>query len=570
MSKLRSWAEAEALDPPLSEAETALRAASEAGEPCVVNGGKLPDAVENPSLTIRAELLRLAIEAQSPQNAGLDLRGAFITGSANLDFLHVAGPVRMQYCRFEKILSMRQARFELLNLSRSVFSGINAQGVTVSGNAILRGCVSDDKVSFSGAAIGRQFTANAARLTSPDDFALNLQGAIVQGPVFLHPVLPEEQEKITTPFTAEGCVSFSRAQLGALYAEKIHLTATRDSDVLRAPNMIVKGDVRLCGAQVEGEVKLEGSRIEGNLDCRKARFSNPLEKGHAFNAQRVRVDQVFVWKDMQGMDPDDNDTGRTGIVSLTGAHVGELDDAPKNWPDKEDFLMDGLTYDRIKGKVSTPPERRKWLENGSYFEGEFRPQPMTHYAKFLQATGHDAQARSVLMRRETLVREFERTEFRGLKWFVRVVSDRAQLWTVGYGHDPRRALFWLIGLIFLTAAPAYLAYWEGSMAPNSAPVLNSQEWKDVAAKPHLHLPNPAEEWSKSVPGRDWETFSAFAYGLDVVIPIIDFGQTDAWAPSTSRQFWGKFLYGWRWVMTVAGWIVTALGAAAITGIIRRD
>ena len=41
-------------------------------------------------------------------------------------------------------------------------------------------------------------------------------------------------------------------------------------------------------------------------------------------------------------------------------------------------------------------------------------------------------------------------------------------------------------------------------------------------------------------------------------------------PSTNRGWWGKQLYWLRWVLGAFGWIVTALGAAAITGLIRRD
>lgn len=564
MPIIRNWSEAEALEPPLSEAELTLRDAYRACKPCILGDGSLPvEGEDRATRTIRADILRFFVlgGAASDDGApmGLELKGAVITGNLNLNFAQAHGATRLENCRFKRRIFARQTRFELLNLSGSVFPGINAQGASVTGNVILKGCVSDAKVSFSGAQVGRQFLATGAQLNSEEDFALNLQGAIVNGPVFLHPVLADAQDEVETPFTAQGCVSFSRAQLGALYADKVRLTATRDSDVLRAPNMIVKGDLRLNGARIEGEVKLEGARIEGNLECEKASFSNA--DGYAFNAQRVRVDQVLVWKEVDHHED---------IVSLSGAHVGELDDAPKDWPGKESFRMDGFTYDRIKGKVSTPPERRKWLEDGSYFKGEFRPQPMTQYAKFLHETGHDAQARNVLMRRETLVREFERKEFSGLRLFLRWITDKAQQFLVGYGHDPRRSLFWLLGLILITAVPAQLAWNEGSMAPNAGPVMVSQEWKDLAAKPRLHVPNPAEEWSNSVPGRDWETFNSVAYAMDVVIPIIDFGQTDAWAPSTSRQGAGKFLYWWRWVMTIAGWIVTALGAAAITGIIRRD
>ncbi|MFT4961969.1 MAG: hypothetical protein ACI92Z_003064 [Paracoccaceae bacterium] len=140
---------------------------------------------------------------------------------------------------------------------------------------------------------------------------------------------------------------------------------------------------------------------------------------------------------------------------------------------------------------------------------------------------------------------------------------------VGYGIYPFRSVFWLAILIAFTTLPAHYAWEEGSMVPNSAPVLVSSGWLEVA-----DTPNPAKTWSQADPGRDWETFNRYAWAADLVIPIVDLGQTAAWAPSTERGpengfSWGANLWWARWVLIILGWIVTALGAAAITGIIRR-
>lgn len=568
MHFMRHWDEIAATCLPLTPAEEALLHAASQGALCRLGDGNLPPEPAQPAREIRAPILRFLIlggDAAAPvAGEGLQLTGATITGELNLNFAKVAGITALRNCRFEKRPTARQAHFELLNLSGSVFPGLSAQGATVAGNVILRDCQSDRKVSFSGASIGRQFSATGAQFSARDDFALNLQGAVISGPVFLHPTLPDAQERVPAPFHAIGCVSLSRATMGALYAENITLEACEDSpnfqDVFRAPNMIVKGDVRLTGATVLGELKLEGARIEGNLDCEKAHFSNE-SGGHAFNGQRIRVAQALIWKGVKA--------GK-GRVTLSGAHLGELDDDPGNWPGREALLMDGLTYDRIKGKVSTPPERREWLVNGSYFKGEFRPQPFTQYAKFLRATGHDDQARRVLVERETLVRRHERQELTGIMRIWRVFWDGTQRSVVGYGHEPFRSVRWLALLVLLTWLPADLAWQEGSMAPNAAPILVSDTWNSISAAAEAEGQNPAAAWSKVPPGKDWESFHALAYAVDVVIPIIDFGQTDAWAPSTEREAWGRFLWWWRWFMTTFGWIVTALGAAAITGIIRRE
>ncbi|MBL4767301.1 MAG: hypothetical protein JKY94_06225 [Rhodobacteraceae bacterium] len=142
-------------------------------------------------------------------------------------------------------------------------------------------------------------------------------------------------------------------------------------------------------------------------------------------------------------------------------------------------------------------------------------------------------------------------------WFLRT--------TVGYGLYPFKSVIALFPLFALATIPAHYAWEEGSKVPNSGPVLVSSGWLEVA-----NFSIPAQAWSLTDSGRDWDTFNRYAWAADLVIPIIDLGQTAAWAPSTERGPWGANLWWARWLLIIAGWIVTALGAAAITGIIRRE
>ena len=162
--------------------------------------------------------------------------------------------------------------------------------------------------------------------------------------------------------------------------------------------------------------------------------------------------------------------------------------------------------------------------------------------------------------------------------------DRLQWIVVGHGHAPFWSIGWLALLIALAVLPAHHAWEEGSFAPNASPIIVSDDWQLIQSsetnpakvwagdeEPARWQPSPFQDtWKSYAPGRDWETFSRYAYAADIVIPLINFGQTEAWAPSTTRGPWGWHMWWLRWVFTVLGWIVTALGAAAITGIIRRD
>ena len=106
------------------------------------------------------------------------------------------------------------------------------------------------------------------------------------------------------------------------------------------------------------------------------------------------------------------------------------------------------------------------------------------------------------------------------------------------------------------------------MTPNAAPILVSADWQAVVKS---HPENPARFWAQpGQAGQDWETFNAFAYAADLVIPIVDLGQESAWAPSTSRSPLGQTGWWLRWFAKIIGWIITALGAGAVTGLIRRD
>ncbi|MGC3936360.1 hypothetical protein ACOTTU_00990 [Roseobacter sp. EG26] len=342
-------------------------------------------------------------------------------------------------------------------------------------------------------------------------------------------------------------------------------------NVLSFQGIKVRGGVLLRDITASGEVTLSGAQIGGQLSCEEAAFS--ATNGHALTMQRAHIREGLIWRSA---------SFSKGSVNLTAAYVGDLVDDLTSWPGAGRLILDGFTYDRISGAPTDAARRLDWLAKGSTWNGEFSPQPYTQLAKVLREMGHDAQARTVLAERERLLyREKFKTRWRlhngevseGIT--VTNIHYLTILWSyflqavVGYGHRPFRSVLALLVLWLSATTVAHLAWEEGSFAPNSGPVLLSDDWQRFASEPAPA--NPALLWSeKGAQGQDWESFSPHAYAADLVIPIVDIGQTAAWAPSTTRGFWGWHLWWLRWVFTLAGWVVTALGAAAITGIIRRD
>jgi hypothetical protein len=102
-----------------------------------------------------------------------------------------------------------------------------------------------------------------------------------------------------------------------------------------------------------------------------------------------------------------------------------------------------------------------------------------------------------------------------------------QDWTVGYGYRPARAGFWLLTL--LVAGATVFA---------------------------VHHP-PAVEKGKG------PAFNAVMYTLDLLLPLIDFGQEKAFQPSGGGQW---VAYG----LIVAGWVLATTIAAGITRALSRQ
>lgn len=366
-------------------------------------------------------------------------------------------------------------------------------------------------------------------------------------------------------FTAEGEVRLSGAEVGGvLNCEGGHFTNAKGF-ALNAQGAKVSGSVFLRdGFTIEGEFILMSAEIGGQLNCEGGHFANA--DGYALNAQKLLVGDML-WRNVKAV---------SGTVDLSGAQIGDLVDDTESWDMADDLHLNGFTYEHIHGPVDAKM-RLDWVAKGAVIEGEFMPQPYEQLAKVLRGMGHVATAREVLYEKEkclsrarlSRVRSQSHDWLRGLKIAALWIWDRALRWGVGYGFYPLRSVGLLLGLLIVATGLFHMAYTKGDFAPNAAVILVSKDWQALAEDGSVT--NPAEKWtSKTGKGRDYETFSAIAYAADVVIPIIPFGQEEAWAPSTSRGPWGYHAWYARWVLKMLGWIVTAFGAAAITGIIRKD
>ncbi len=355
---------------------------------------------------------------------------------------------------------------------------------------------------------------------------------------------------------------------GALVTRQFHVAAvvlnrSRFPKGVDLHGSQIAGDMLFREVAVEGGLNLMSARAGGQVDFDGATLLNP--GADALNAQGLVVGKAFFWRELAGID---------GMVRLTGARFNSLADDAESWAMTPDLMFDGLQFERLSGPTDMEM-RLPWLERGAVVDDEFRPHPYAHFADVMRETGHTAEARRVMMEKERLQRAFARRRWRseggqGHKVAGSLIADHTQRWLVGYGYQPLRSVAALLVLILIGAFLAHQAWEAGDFAPNAAPVLMSPGWQAVSVGPD-QMANPAEVWSgPDQAGRDYETFEAFYYGVDLVIPLVQLGQEKAWAPSTTRGPWGWWLWWIRWWLIAMGWIVTAIGAAAVTGIIRKE
>ncbi|MEM9196337.1 MAG: hypothetical protein AAGD12_00655, partial [Pseudomonadota bacterium] len=508
---------------------------------------------------------------------GLTADGLRTTGSVHLaNKFEAQGAVRLLGAKIGGDLACVGGKFR-----NSGGNAINADGIETGGSVFLNdGFEAERKVRLLGAKIGGNLECDGGTFHNEDGDALSADRIETGGGVFLR-----------GGFEAGGEVRLLGAKIGGNLDCDGGSFRNEKGNALSADGVETGGGVFLRGGfEAGGEVRLLGAKIGGTLDCDGGSFRN--QKGYALSADSAAVSGVFFMREGAVVE---------GVLDLTRARLGAINDDRACWPEKRGWLvLDGCTYDAILGGPVDAETRLDWLglQDPSNYSKDFWPQPYEQLAKVFRAMGHAEDARKVLVEKERLQRadrwkreEKQRNALLDLRQKATTDAERqtftatlGRLWfrrrahrawdvlvarSVGYGYRPVVALYWTLGLIAIASVFYFLTWRVGGMAPNSAVTLLSPSWAKAMAD---HPDAPSRAWVEMAEGKHYETFNAFAYAMDVILPVISFGQEAAWAPSTAKGFWSFGTFAWftGWLFRLLGWVITALGAAAITGIIRRE
>lgn len=265
---------------------------------------------------------------------------------------------------------------------------------------------------------------------------------------------------------------------------------------LTAETLTADADVEIRHAHVRGRLEMRGARIAGRLDLSHTRVANP--DGMALRASSCVIGELWLRGGPR----------MEGILNLRRSQIEVLLMEPDVVPDQ--VRLNNLTYTSLLSHLPAPQRLPMLARDGDGFIPHSYEQLTAAYRRI----GDDDAARLVQLAKQ-------RRRRATLPWFGRLwgyVQDA----TVGYGFRPLRAAVWLLSL----------------MAVGSV----------VYA---LHPPHPlkADEAPK---------FNAVFYTLDLLLPIIDFGQERAYAP----EGWAQWL---SYALVITGWI---LATTVVTGVTR--
>ncbi len=465
---------------------------------------------------------------------GVRVRGVAFGGSLDFEQAHLAVPMLLDAVELDERVVLEQATGGWISIANSQIAGVSAQQVKLEHSLDLSGSVLTASVDLDDAQIRGNLDCSKATLFNPGGKALTADGARIAGDLVLKDAF------------AAGEVRLVGATLGGQLVCGGANLFNPGGDALIADQSQIAQSVFLNSAfTANGQVRMLGAHIEGQLSCRDGRFSNPDAIG--LRLQEATISSAFFWQ------PEALSNGTR--VDLRTCSIGPLVDDIAMWPkDKKDekderLLLSGFTYSRFSGGATwNVKERILWLRDMN----EFHSQPYEQLASVYRAVGRTVEARKVCIdrewaRTETLGndRDYQRWDKERRVWLR--FWHRMWGWTTGFGFEPARAL-WIFAMILVAAG--FFFWWAGASG-----VMEPTDRTATAS---------ATKCTDEYP-----CYQPFLYAADVMIPIVDLDQREAWTTDVARA--GGTLVRWVTVfLIVAGWVLTAAFIAAVSRTISRS
>jgi hypothetical protein len=413
-----------------------------------------------------------------------------------------------------------------------------ADGCRVDGDLRLRsGFTAEQRVSLAGARVAGNLDCDAGRFRHADDIALNLPGARIGGDWTLRDATVDG-----------GAVCHGTSVSGDVDADRSRLSFPAGT-AFRGYALEVGGDLRFVGAKLSGDVLLEAAEVGRDLNFADAEFDSadpPVD----VVLQGLTAVRRFRWTGVKF---------RQAVpvhLDLRSATTSILFDDRESWPPAGHLRLHGFDYTEIHDDAPFDAASRiEWLRR--QHTERFRTQPYEQLAEVFRKGGLAASARDVLIAKEA-DRAAQAKQLSSAEWFwYRVFGPM-----IGYGYEPGRALALMIVVVLFGALLFQIGYWRRWMTPmKEVDFVSTTE----GVRPFL--------------SPDYPKFNAIVYSLDVFAPLANLHQANYWVPNPQRGrrvpllFWsptvGELLRLYLWLHVVAGWTLTSLLIAGLSGLVQH-
>lgn len=452
---------------------------------------------------------------------GIRITGARITGIVDLDFIHSPTCLILRNCVIEMPMQLSGAHLLHISLSGCAVPGLLANGLHVDGDVVL------DK----GFRAERNDANGAVQLTRAKiDGALILTGAYLSNRV--GPALVADNSRIgggiygNTPFSVHGDGQRGALRLvGARIDGSLELMgATIANDrgpAFMADRIRVDGyvkfikDFRATCASEESAVRMRAGRITGSLALSGAILKNSIS-GRLLDVQRTEVGAGFFCA--------------VDIICAVGE--GQCT-ASARWVDLEYF-----TYGSLPRATW-----QQWLHILRFHTEFYRPAPYRALAAIERASGHDGNARRVLIEQQRDLRSRGEMGSRLARW-----THVAWGALAGYGYRTRFVAVALMLILFLAGV---LGAWAG-------------HW---VTYPGHHAVERTMA-SGSPVGTPCSLIEQIGLGIDRGLPLAPAGiraRCDLDTSTTAGQWFTVSI----WILQALIWALATLAIAGYTGLIRK-
>ncbi|MFG2716217.1 hypothetical protein ACGFX2_37655 [Streptomyces goshikiensis] len=428
--------------------------------------------------------------------------------------------------------------------------------------------------------IGGQLDCQGGRFTCRGGLALSAPGLIVGSDLLLNEFFHAIGTVDLTGAEVRGHADWSggrfHSSLGAVALNAARLVVHHNLDF--GNHFSTQGSVVLDGAHIKGKVEsskaslhnlggtaLSASRLEalqgirlldgfaatGTVNLESARIGVELKIAGATltvpHGKLLNLRGAEITGTLQLAAP--SELTSNGEIDLSSARVLQLDDTAFVWPDHT--RLDHFTYETLEeGGQSLTDRRKEWLSSSS--AGTQSRQVYQQLAKVYRAAGKSAAAREVLVAGEDARATELKWGRRKLRWLLRM--------TIGYGHHPFWIIWWFIGAWAIGGLLFWFAARNGQIAlANNLDGIPQCLERPPAGSNLLTCPPEHAKTTANTP----PSFFAWAYCLDLLLPVVSLGQRAVWIP----------LHGWVWVsslFTCLGWIFATTLVYGLSRAIQRE